>query len=81
MIEQVIPATTLVVVCSKTFTTWETLSKASSARAWLASELDEASVGRHFVAVSSNHAAMDAFGIAPVARFTMWDWVGGCYSL
>ena len=81
VMERVNPATTLVVVCSKTFTTQETLANATSARAWLAGELGEAAVGRHFVAVSTNHAAMDAFGIAPGARFTMWDWVGGRYSL
>jgi glucose-6-phosphate isomerase len=81
VMEQVDPATTLFVVCSKTFTTQETLANATSARQWLAGELGEAAVGRHFVAVSTNHAAMDAFGIAPGARFTMWDWVGGRYSL
>ena len=81
VMERVNPATTLVVVCSKTFTTQETLANATSARAWLAGELGEAAVGRQFVAVSTNHAAMDAFGIAPGARFTMWDWVGGRYSL
>jgi glucose-6-phosphate isomerase len=81
VMERVNPATTLFVLCSKTFTTLETLSNANSAREWLAAELGEAAVGRHFVAVSTNHAAMDAFGIAPHARFTMWDWVGGRYSL
>jgi len=81
VLERVNPATTLFVVCSKTFTTQETLSNANAARAWLAGELGEAAVARHFVAVSTNHAAMDAFGIAPDARFAMWDWVGGRYSL
>jgi glucose-6-phosphate isomerase len=80
-LEQVNPATTLFVVCSKTFTTQETLANANAARAWLAHELGERAVARHFVAVSTNHAAMDAFGIAPESRFTMWDWVGGRYSL
>jgi glucose-6-phosphate isomerase len=75
------PATTLFVICSKTFTTLETLSNANAAREWLVGELGEAAVARHFVAVSTNHKAMDAFGIAPDARFTMWDWVGGRYSL
>jgi glucose-6-phosphate isomerase len=79
--EQVNPATTLFVVCSKTFTTQETLANASAAREWLVAELGEPAVGRHFVAVSTNHAALDAFGIAPESRFTMWDWVGGRYSL
>jgi glucose-6-phosphate isomerase len=81
VIEQVDPATTLFVICSKTFTTLETLSNANAARAWLIGELGEAAVARHFVAVSTNHPAMDAFGIAPESRFTMWDWVGGRYSL
>ncbi|HEX7375217.1 MAG TPA: glucose-6-phosphate isomerase [Steroidobacteraceae bacterium] len=80
-LEQVDPASTLFVICSKTFTTLETLTNATAARAWLAHELGEEAVGRHFVAVSTNHAAMDAFGIAPASRFTMWDWVGGRYSL
>ena len=81
VMDQVNPATTLFVICSKTFTTQETLSNANSAREWLVKELGEAAVSRHFVAVSTNHAAMDAFGIAPKSRFTMWDWVGGRYSL
>jgi len=81
VMEQVDPATTLFVICSKTFTTQETLANATAAREWLVAELGEAAVGRHFVAVSTNHAAMDAFGIAPQSRFTMWDWVGGRYSL
>jgi len=80
-LEQVNPATTLFVICSKTFTTQETLSNASAAREWLVHELGEQAVSRHFVAVSTNHAAMDAFGIAPGSRFAMWDWVGGRYSL
>jgi glucose-6-phosphate isomerase len=81
VMQQVNPATTLFVICSKTFTTLETLSNANAARAWLIGELGEAAVAKHFVAVSTNHKAMDAFGIAPEARFTMWDWVGGRYSL
>ncbi len=81
VMQQVNPATTLFVICSKTFTTLETLSNATAAREWLVGELGEAAVARHFVAVSTNHKAMDAFGIAPGARFTMWDWVGGRYSL
>ena len=81
VIEQVNPATTLFVICSKTFTTLETLSNANSAREWLIGELGAAAIAKHFVAVSTNHAAMDAFGIAPGSRFTIWDWVGGRYSL
>jgi len=75
------PARTLVIVCSKTFTTQETLSNARRVRGWLASALGEAAVPRHFAAVSTNAAAMDAFGIGRDARFAMWDWVGGRYSM
>jgi glucose-6-phosphate isomerase len=81
VIQDVNPAATLFVVCSKTFTTLETLSNASAAREWLVGELGEGAVAKHFVAVSTNHQAMDSFGIAPGSRFTMWDWVGGRYSL
>ena len=80
-LEQINPATTLFVICSKTFTTQETLTNANAAREWLIGELGEKGIAHHFVAVSTNHAAMDAFGIAPESRFTMWDWVGGRYSL
>ena len=79
--ERVDPATTLFVVCSKTFTTMETLSNARVAREWLVEALGEVAVKRQFVAVSTNAAAMDAFGIDQERRFTMWDWVGGRYSL
>ncbi len=80
-LEQVDAGRTLFVVCSKTFTTLETLTNARAARSWLVEELGEAAVPRHFVAVSTNAAAMDEFGIAPRWRFAIWDWVGGRYSL
>ncbi len=75
------PAQTLVIVCSKTFVTLETQANANAARAWLVGALGEKSPGDHFVAVSTNAAAMDAFGVAPDHRFTLWDWVGGRYSV
>ncbi|MGD9906415.1 MAG: glucose-6-phosphate isomerase [Vicinamibacterales bacterium] len=75
------PATTLFVVASKTFTTQETMANAGSARAWLVGALGEAAVGRHFVAVSTNAAAVAAFGIAADNMFGFWEWVGGRYSL
>ena len=75
------PATTLFVVASKTFTTQETMANARSARAWLAAHVGDASVGRHFVAVSTNAREVEAFGIAPSEMFVFWDWVGGRYSL
>jgi glucose-6-phosphate isomerase len=75
------PATTLFIVCSKTFTTQETIANAHRARAWLVGKCGEAAVARQFAAVSVNTKAMDEFGIADDARFAMWDWVGGRYSL
>ncbi len=75
------PARTLVIVCSKTFTTQETLANARRVRGWLAGRLGEGAVPRHFAAVSTNHEAMNAFGVGADARFAMWDWVGGRYSL
>jgi glucose-6-phosphate isomerase len=75
------PGSTLVIICSKTFTTQETLSNARRVRAWLAARLGEPAVPRHFAAVSTNDPAMDEFGVGRDARFSMWDWVGGRYSL
>jgi glucose-6-phosphate isomerase len=75
------PAETLFIVCSKTFTTIETLTNARTARAWLLDALgDQAAVGRHFVAVSTNAAKVAEFGIDPANMFEFWDWVGGRYS-
>ena len=74
--------TTLFVVASKTFTTQETLSNATSARDWfLANGGNSADVARHFVAVSTNAAEVKKFGIDPANMFEFWDWVGGRYSL
>lgn len=76
------PATTLFVVASKTFTTQETMTNAQSARAWfLANGGDEGSIAKHFIALSTNAAAVKAFGIAPENMFVFWDWVGGRYSM
>ena len=75
------PRRTLFIVCSKTFTTLETLTNAATARRWLAAALGQDAVPRHFAAVSVNGPAMDAFGIHPDYRFAMWDWVGGRYSI
>jgi glucose-6-phosphate isomerase len=74
-------AGTLFIVASKTFSTQETLANARSARQWLAAALGEAAVPAHFAAVSTNAAAMDAFGVNQNYRFMMWDWVGGRYSM
>jgi len=76
------PATTLFTVASKTFTTQETMANAHSAREWFLSRarMPEA-IARHFVAISTNEAAVTQFGIAPENMFVFWNWVGGRYSL
>jgi glucose-6-phosphate isomerase len=76
------PAETLFIICSKTFTTLETLANARTAREWLVGALgDEAAVARHFVAVSTNAHEVARFGIDTANMFRFWDWVGGRYSL
>jgi len=75
------PAQTLFVVCSKTFTTQETLANARAARAWLVGRVGEESVRSHFVAVSTNAAEVAKFGIDTANMFGFWDWVGGRYSM
>jgi len=76
------PATTLFVVCSKTFTTLETLTNATVARDWLLAGVGqvEGAVAKHFVAVSTNADAVAGFGIDTDNMFGFWDWVGGRYS-
>ena len=76
------PASTLFTVASKTFTTQETITNATSARDWLLATLgDQAAVARHFVALSTNTQEVSEFGIDPANMFEFWDWVGGRYSL
>ncbi len=75
------PATTLVIVASKTFTTQETMTNAQAARSWLVSALGDDAVARHFVAVSTNAERVQDFGIDTEAMFGFWDWVGGRYSM
>lgn len=76
------PATTLFIVASKTFTTQETITNATTARDWfLDAAKDKAHVAKHFVALSTNEPAVTEFGIAKENMFAFWDWVGGRYSL
>ena len=76
------PETTLFLVASKTFTTQETITNAHSAREWfLATAKDDAAVAKHFVALSTNKAEVEKFGIDSANMFGFWDWVGGRYSL
>lgn len=81
-LKKVDPETTLFIVASKTFTTQETLTNAHSARDWfLESAATDNDVARHFVALSTNADAVQAFGIDTQNMFGFWDWVGGRYSL
>jgi len=76
------PEETLFIVCSKTFTTLETLTNAHSARAWSLRKLgDERAIRRHFVAVSANAEEVSRFGIDSANMFGFWGWVGGRYSM
>jgi glucose-6-phosphate isomerase len=76
------PAETLFIICSKTFTTLETLTNARAARDWcLRGVGDEKAVARHFVAVSTNADEVASFGIDLDNMFGFWDWVGGRYSM
>ncbi|CAL9582654.1 Glucose-6-phosphate isomerase [Streptomyces sp. enrichment culture] len=76
------PAETLFVIASKTFTTIETITNATSARAWLLAGLDgdDKAVAKHFVALSTNAQKVAGFGIDTANMFEFWDWVGGRYS-
>ncbi|MEH0574190.1 MULTISPECIES: glucose-6-phosphate isomerase [Streptomyces] len=76
------PAETLFIVASKTFTTIETITNATSARTWLLKGLggDEKAVAKHFVALSTNAEKVAGFGIDTANMFEFWDWVGGRYS-
>ncbi|MBT8319154.1 MAG: glucose-6-phosphate isomerase [Gramella sp.] len=75
------PETTLFLIVSKTFTTMETLSNATTVREWFLKSVPEKEVSKHFVAVSTNLPKVESFGIDPDNIFPMWDWVGGRFSL
>jgi glucose-6-phosphate isomerase len=76
------PEETLFIICSKTFTTLETMTNAQSARTWALAKLkDEKAIAKHFVAVSTNAAEATKFGIDTSNMFGFWDWVGGRYSM
>lgn len=82
VLKHVNPETTLFIIASKTFTTQETMTNALSSRQWFLDKSNQqGDVAKHFVAVSTNEAAVKSFGIAPENMFVFWDWVGGRYSL
>jgi len=75
------PETTLFIVVSKTFTTQETLSNATTIKKWFLQHATQEDVAKHFAAVSTNTEKIAEFGIASENVFPMWDWVGGRFSL
>ncbi len=82
VLKELDPETALFIVASKTFTTQETITNALSARSWLLTHVgDSAAIPRHFVALSTNAAEVEKFGIDTSNMFEFWDWVGGRYSL
>jgi glucose-6-phosphate isomerase len=85
VLSRVDPETTLFIVASKTFTTAETMMNAHTARTWFLEhapeDAPEHALAKHFVAVSTNTQAIEAFGIDPANMFPFWDWVGGRYSV
>jgi glucose-6-phosphate isomerase len=82
-VHDLLPAETLFIVSSKTFTTLETMTNAQTSRDWLLKGLggDVKAVAKHFVAVSTNTAKVSEFGIDTANMFEFWDWVGGRYSM
>lgn len=81
ILQKLEPQTTLFIIVSKTFTTQETLTNATTVREWFLQQAGEKAIAQHFVAVSTNLSAVASFGILPQNTFTMWDWVGGRFSL
>ncbi len=81
-LKKIDPETTLFIIASKTFTTQETITNAETAKKWfLEKSRDEASIAKHFVAISTNSEKVIKFGIDPANMFRFWDFVGGRYSL
>ncbi|XP_015523662.1 glucose-6-phosphate isomerase [Neodiprion lecontei] len=81
-LKKINPETSLFIIASKTFTTQETITNATSAKLWILEHLkSEAAVASHFVALSTNTQKVKEFGIDEKNMFGFWDWVGGRYSL
>jgi glucose-6-phosphate isomerase len=81
VLNKIDPETTLFIVASKTFTTIETLTNAQTCRRWLVDALGEHAVSKHFIALSTNKAEVEKFGIDTENMFEFWDFVGGRYSM
>ena len=76
------PETTLFIISSKSFSTFETRHNFSTARDWLAhAGCPDDSSWQHFAAATANAEAAVHTGIAAERVFRFWDWVGGRYSV
>uniref|UniRef100_A0A1I7VY26 Glucose-6-phosphate isomerase n=1 Tax=Loa loa TaxID=7209 RepID=A0A1I7VY26_LOALO len=82
VLKKIKPETTIFIIASKTFTTQETITNATSAKEWFLSKAQNpTAVAKHFVALSTNGPKVREFGIDENNMFGFWDWVGGRYSL
>lgn len=81
VLNKVNPENTLFIIASKTFTTIETITNAKTCRKWLVDALGEHAISKHFIALSTNKAEVEKFGINPDNMFEFWDFVGGRYSV
>ncbi len=81
VLKELDPATTLIIISSKTFTTQETMANAAAAKLWFLKQGNEDDIQYNFAAVSTNSEAVQSFGISPNHQFVFWNWVGGRYSV
>jgi glucose-6-phosphate isomerase len=81
VLKQLDPESTLFIISSKSFSTLETITNAETIRQWLQAQLNTQHVTPHFIAITANTEKALAFGIAEENIFTLWDWVGGRYSI
>ena len=81
LLKELNPETTLFVIVSKSFTTQETITNASTIKKWFLRSATKKDISKHFVAVSSNLKSVINFGIDQDNIFPMWNWIGGRFSL
>lgn len=81
LISRVDPETTLFIISSKTFSTIETTTNASTLATWLKQKLGEEAFSKHFVAVTATPEKAIQYGVRDEYIFPFWEWVGGRYSI
>ncbi len=82
ILDKLTPENTIFIICSKTFTTLETLNNAKILRKWVLDFYNnkEKSLSYHFILISSNFSESIKFGVNLNNIFIVHDWVGGRYS-